>query len=385
MSLDLPHIIQQVQQFGEATLKRLAMRQKQLPALVQAFSDLGQVDTQSLLERLETTPEGWRGALPTQERLTTQFPPPDPLEEIDVIATDGSQIYPDRHSPVLYYLINIGGIRMPYGDQRRPDTFSRPSLYYNPEDVFDGGHLVSPAIVNGRRDVTEMVELAALAEQPSNALQLALLDNSLLLRLASGDREKITKSAHQLIKEFVGALSRLRHAGAGIAGFIDRPGSTDLLNTVAHLASSEYSTLFTGLIDLDLMAEWLQPYHRSALFRWQMTDFPELSQAGHALHFFYLHTGPAGAIARIEVPQWVAEDPNRVNQVHAGILRDSRSTGGYPYSLIRAHELAVVTYRERDALEQWLFKNLVDHGLTLSPSRKAMAKKWLGGERKHKL
>lgn len=385
MSLDLAHIIQQVQRFGEATLERLARRQQQLPALVEAYSALGQLDADDLRQRLDRTPDGWQGALPTYENLTAQFAPPPPPAQIDILAADGSQIYPDRHSPVLYFLINVGAIRMPYGSQRKPETTSRPDLYYEPDDVFDSGHLVSAAIINGRRDVAELTELAALAEMPSRHPSLAILDNSLQLRLASGERDKINKTAHRLINQFIEALTRLQQSPVNLAGFIDRPGRTDVLSTISLLTSQASHNIYGGLVDRDLMAEWLEPYHRTAVFRWQTTDFPEASQNGHALYFFYLHTGRPGAIARVEIPQWVAENHTRVEQIHAGLLRDSRSTGGYPYSLIRAHELAVVTQPERQALEQWLMKNLVDHGLTLEPSQKALTKSWLGRPRRHNL
>ena len=39
------------------------------------------------------------------------IPAPPPPEAATIIATDGSQILPDRHAPFLYYLINIGGIQ----------------------------------------------------------------------------------------------------------------------------------------------------------------------------------------------------------------------------------------------------------------------------------
>ena len=383
MSLDLPHIVHQVQQFGEATSQRISTLQQQLPALTKAFIELEKYELGQLEERFSTTPETWQGAVPPLEPITTQVPPPQALDEIDIIAADGSQIYPDRHSPLLYYLINIGGISLPYGSQRPPRTFSRPKLYYDSKDLFDAGHLVSTAIINGHRDVAELSTLVELVGQPSTDPTLALLDNSLQLRLAAGNREQISKTAHQLMKDFVHALTQMQQSGANLAGYIDRPGGTDLLHSVALLSGQGTSNTYPGLLDRDLMGQWLQPLHRSAVFLWKSLDFPEASRAGHSLHFFYLNLGHPDAIARIEIPKWVAEDQGRIQQVHAGILRDSQATGGYPYSLIRAHELAVVTQQERVALEQWLVKNLIDIGLPLNPSQKAITKGWLGRRRRH--
>lgn len=385
MSLDLPHIIKQVQQFGEAASQRITMQQKQLPVLKQAFIQLEGIDSNDQKTRLASTPASWHGAVPALEPLTDQFPPPKASKEINIFAADGSQIYPDRHSPMLYYLINIGGIKLPYGSQRPPDTFSSPRLYYEPQDLYDAGRLVSASLINGLRDVAELAALAGLASPPFPKPGLALLDNSLILRLALGERGQITKTAHQLIKEYLQALSQVQKSGANLAGFIDRPGRTDLLNTIAVLTEQETSNIYPGLVDRDLMRLWLKPYHRSAVFQWKTPDFPELSRAGHGLHFFYLNLGRPDAIARIEIPEWVALEPKRVEQVHTGILRDSQATGGFPYSLIRAHELAVVTHQERLALEQWLLKNLVDRGLSMDHSQKAITKGWLGRPRRHRV
>ena len=296
------------------------MQQKQLPVLEQAFIQLEGFDSNELETLLANTPASWHGAIPALDPLTGQFPPPEAIQEIDIFAADGSQIYPDRHSPMLYYLINIGGIKLPYGSQRSPDTFSSPRLHYDPRDLYDAGRLVSASIINGRRDVAELSALAGLASPPSPTPGLSLLDNSLMLRLAIGEPGQITKTAHQLIKEYLQALSQIQKSGTNLAGFIDRPGRTDLLNTIAVLTKQETSNIYPGLVDRDLMRQWLKPYHRSAIFRWKTPDFTELSRAGHGLHFFYLNLGRPDAIARIEVPKWVALEPMRVQQVHSGIL-----------------------------------------------------------------
>ena len=48
-----------------------------------------------------------RCARPLQEALDSHFPAPAPAVGATVIAADGSQIFPDRHSQVQYFVINI--------------------------------------------------------------------------------------------------------------------------------------------------------------------------------------------------------------------------------------------------------------------------------------
>jgi hypothetical protein len=55
-------------------------------------------------------------------------------------------------------------------------------------------------------------------------------------------------------------------------------------------------------------------------------------------------------------------------------LRESLSTNSYPYALIRAHELAVVTQAERLMVEEWIGRELATQGMLPTLSRKAFAK-----------
>jgi hypothetical protein len=104
--------------------------------------------------------------------------------------------------------------------------------------------------------------------------------------------------------------------------------------------------------------------------------------AGHEIQFFYLKTDVNNTVVRIEIPVWVGEDPGLVNRVHAGILRDCQTTGGYPYTLVRSHELAVIHQQERMAFDEMLQQTLLGHGLRPTQSQKALTKQFTG-ERKH--
>src|SRR5579872_6350344 len=61
----------------------------------------------------------WVMAIP-REPFDYRGPAPDPPTRYAVVASDGSQIAPDRHEVSRCYLLNISQIRLSYGDSERP-------------------------------------------------------------------------------------------------------------------------------------------------------------------------------------------------------------------------------------------------------------------------
>jgi hypothetical protein len=89
------------------------------------------------------------------------------------------------------------------------------------------------------------------------------------------------------------------------------------------------------------------------------------------VYFFYLNTAPPDAPrepgseaepARIEIPEWVALSPEKVQWVHALVYDQCAINGGYPYALTRADELAIILGEERDALEMMILRAASQQG-----------------------
>ena len=94
--------------------------------------------------------------------------------------------------------------------------------------------------------------------------------------------------------------------------------------------------------------------------------------------FFYLNiarrSGRENAhIARIDVPVWAAQTPGLLDIVQQAIYQDCEGIH-YPYVLIRAHELAVVSHKEKQNLEDTLRASMLRDGLLPELSTKAMLK-----------
>ena len=167
-----------------------------------------------------------------------------------------------------------------------------------------------------------------------------------------------------------------------MAGFVSRPHSAEVvaLLYLAHLPEEERSainslaeTSYRGLTDRALFG-FLQEGERSALFVRGTATNRDFKAKGHAVFFFYLSTGPD--LARVEVPEWAARQPEMLDLVHAAANDQCRFGNGYPYVLTRADEQAVILSDEREALEGYITRAMARHGLPLPElSRKAQQKR----------
>ena len=107
-----------------------------------------------------------------------------------------------------------------------------------------------------------------------------------------------------------------------------------------------------------------------------------------ALHFFYLNVGIAGKswLARVEIPAWVSHRPEVVDLLQATLLQQCRQMGlrPYPYALHRAHEVALVTYREKEQLQTMIEAEMHRHGVETGQKSNKQSAKDLTGRKGYK-
>src|ERR1700730_868416 len=116
MPLDLLELSAQVRQMGELLAERRADELRRLRLLDGMLLDYRD-RWQELAELAETVQE--RVAVPTGP-LDERIPPPARPDAYTAMATDGSEIDPDRHGGSGdFYLINVGRVRIPYGQPER--------------------------------------------------------------------------------------------------------------------------------------------------------------------------------------------------------------------------------------------------------------------------
>jgi len=390
MSLDLRNLFPQVQQLGQAVAAENDRISQIMPRILEAFESAAKMPAEDIKVHIKGIGSRWTGAIPTDEPINLIHPAPSDPERYNVVGADGSQIYPDRHEIARYALINVGSILIKHGSGEAPLIRQEGTLtfdFYDPQN--DDLNLESAAIINGRRDVAEMEALADWGEMHNQEKTLLLLDNSLLLWLALRLGASSEKEIDKLLHEYLGHLERIRLTGAALAGFIDRPRSTNVLTLLDGLGIVERDknglSLFEGVEDRRLFAHILPTGCRSAVFRHPSPLNNDFRTAGHEVFFFYLQTGSDEQIVRVEVPIWVGEDEVLLDLVHAGILQQCRTSEGFPYALIRAHEIAVVTHRERDALCDMIQQEIRGQGVEAMISVKSQTKRWTSSNRRHRL
>ncbi len=392
MPLDYRAVYQKIQHFAShaRTLYEEQDRRKQ-DALktLHAWAERGPA-----LQKMVATAAGiytpWRSAQPTDEPLTLAVdPPPDAEHRVAqalVLAADGSQIEPDPHAALYYALVNVGVVMM--AADLTPRTHIVSELY-TPEDL-----LTQRLQVNLMRDLRERAALAEAAkvlqgrQSPSadwEAFYADLPPTTALLGLTDGPlelwgaKDDPSHSFEQALQTYLAHLRDLRDMAVISAGYVDNPHANLVVHTLALAAQQpplqreqilkivHNDHPFQGVNDTALFAHLLKPGQRSAIFG--LASQSRAQYTGDlALHFFYLNTAidpQTPNIARVEIPQWVAHDTEALNTLHAVLIWQSRRVPHtpYPYILRRAHEVAVVRREDRQAVETWLKRELLAHGL----------------------
>ena len=372
-------------------------------------------------------PEGLLGSIP---------PPDDAPADWTAVSVDGSHIDVDRHLPLCCYLINLGGCAIAYG--RRPDCrlFSEPTLaagdadlYLRPSDCQSGSNdtytddaytddahaddsrtynaraetVVAGPLLGALRTVREVERLAdAVAELPPDLPALALLDGTLAFWDLQRGNYPGYVSEILIGQRLRHALARLRAASrdgrpVALAAYTSRPQTTEAAGAVrvslcdrgdadcARRCNARRSDLVrcdaaAGFDDRDLFAALLEPGHRSPLY--QSGRLASRFAVGRAVgaewsRFYYINSG--AEIARVEIPDWVAEDAPLLAMGHALLERQCVLGFGYPVVISEAHEQAVVSGRDRDEFRKLAMLLMEQQGLPTPESAKSVSKRlpWL--------
>jgi hypothetical protein len=386
MSLEIPQLIPHIHDMAQAAATQVAELERLVPRAEKALQACAKKDPEELFAKIVRAGQAWRGASPTSESIDAIFATPKKPKDFITIGADGSQIHPDRHGLAMYYLINTGSIVVRHGSGDAPRSTSSPRLYYEEQDLYPGGDsIINSEWIAGLRDAAEMAELARLANEEQGLPSLALLDNGLLLWLASQDMAIPSAQMERIKSEYLQSMQRIQSAGAALAGYVDRPRSANVIRLL-HLAdlpddeiedASLRAHPYRRLNDRMLFSSRLSAGRRSARYGIVSAINQDFAHAGHGIQFFYINTGYQDQIARVEIPDWVGENQALLDLVHAGIVEECRTTG-MPYVLARAHELAVVTQSDRQALERALQTYLLEQGVQAEISHKERAKRWLG-------
>lgn len=364
MPVNFLNLTEQIQKLAETAVSSRSELMQKLEAcqtLLIQYSDR-QKDLQEAVEIRASKNKGLRCAVPLSEALTVHVPVSLPAPACTILAADGSQINPDPHGSALYGLVNVGVFRMLPGSGLTPETKTFSNLLYD-EDLHPSGGLASEDLIALMRDVQEREILADLAQNESAPL-ITLTDGP--LELYHEPRQE--KAFEHYFKQYLSALDDLALNQVITAGYVDRPRA-DLMVKLLELMAPENESAerpFAGVTDLQLFETLLNPGERSAVFKLQSSSADAFANK-KALHFFYLNVGSIGqpALARVEVPLWVVEDPQSMTLLQSVLVEQSHQAGSrpYPYPLIRAHEIAVVKMDDHEQISEMIESELLKRGL----------------------
>ena len=345
---------------------------------------------QPWMARQESDPKQlwFNPAIPVEELGVTKAI--QPLDSAHVaIATDGSQITPSHHEVAYCSLVNVGRIAIDYSGQRLPLLDSTPQVFYRSQDLNRGrppGASVD-TILALRRTQAEIEELTALAlewhRQSSPAIALA--DGALI----HWGLDALPADWHQQwMDPILKCYDRLKQNRIPIAGYISSSRSGEMTNFLrlglcpfeacdcnANCGDMQLQNAPCApdrpsrrkfqqggsqpLGDTVLWAQLLAEGERSPLWRSQVKVLQ--AYGPHRIYFCYLNVGEE--IARVEFPEWVAEDTELLDRTLGAVLTQVNRGMGYPVVLAEAHHLAVVRGGDRQRFFALLQQEIEKVGL----------------------
>lgn len=316
---------------------------------------------------------------------------PTPLT---VVAADGSQIYPDRHVEPTCFVLNVSRIAFQYGTLERPVLEAEAEFRYREDEVMRGFDEVLGALttdfVSALRDERELEVLLAAARKArcDGRPVLAMADGTLIRWMIRGMRNRALEE--QLIGRYTALLRQFRAERIPLCSYVSMPANAELVNLLrlhrgeaaagprkeTPPTDTDEDTL-DGLLDRRLLEAVLAPGERSATFG-SFSHIQSEYAGGDRICYFYLRVPAArgpGEVARVEVPEWVAEDAALLDLVHAVVLSECAKGEGYPMILAEAHERAVIRAPEKELFYRLVEREMAGRGLAFTGSQKSASKR----------
>ncbi|MCK4265467.1 DNA double-strand break repair nuclease NurA [Candidatus Babeliales bacterium] len=325
---------------------------------------------------------GWTGNLDDSFKINYEN-----LSEYTVLAIDGSQIYPDRNMPGnSCFLINIGGILLTYGKQSSVNFFSEPKILL-PEHLIRENISFSKDLIDLKREEFELEQSFKIALEKGfnkkNIPKVCLIDGSLIFWQLDS---KTPEVKNLFLNSYLKYLNDFYENKILVAGYISFPKSKELVNLI-KLGLCRYKIAdcigchkehdffpcreVDNLLDTQITKFFLKPFHRTTTF-WSTSKIIKSYPTHLKPYFFYLDVGEE--IVRIEIPAWIAENPDYLETICKISIDQALKGKGYPITLAEAHEFAVVKGPDRNFFFNLVFKSGISQNKRLLVSQKSIKK-----------
>jgi NurA domain-containing protein len=368
MPIDYQQIYEKIQEIGKGARERKkTLEERRIKARELLNTYASELDVlRAKVDSAKVADPNLRCAYPLDESLASSYPPPVSVIQGTLIAADGSQIVPDRHSALQYYVINVGAIAMQVGSGNTPEIFTDTELHMLDEfeDTF-----FSDSQVALQRDVAERKKLLEVAKKYNGTI-IALTEGQLEL-WGSVDSDN-SRDFEKSLQDYLDALKEMEKQAVITSGYVDKPGANWVVRLleIAIIPQDELPNLkkyhpFLGVTDLWLFSQILGKHERSTIFKLQAKS-AEKYKDSLSIHFFYINVGDEKKpkIARVDVPLWIVNNKEALNNLHCALIEQAKIMGNepFPYLLHRAHEIAVVTHKEKEEIDQMLAIEIRNNG-----------------------
>jgi len=396
MTLDITQISAQIGEMVSRIQTGNLERAAHLKAALTRLSD-PDLNLEALKRKIEAARTPNWSAAGLVKGFSGRYPAPVAPSEYSALATDGSDIAVDRHQAARCYLINIGSVYLHYGRQPFAELMNTPRLYSSETDLVISNpgnkhkqQQVEGSLLDARRAVEECRKLADLAGiLPLDETLLAMMDGSLVLFGLQDYPDFIKEEI--VDRGFLAALNTLQTLSLSrqlcLASYISFPHSDQVVNALRVAICPQEQVdcdescalgeaacdVLSGVNDRMLFESWLKVGERSELFINPAQIVEKRYGAQNQVYFFYLRV--EDEIARVEIPAWIANRPERLELTHALVLDQCRRGQGYPVALSESHEQAVVTAADRDQFWGLVEEALVDEKLPDRTSIKSRSKR----------
>lgn len=306
----------------------------------------------------------------------------DDLRSYTVLAVDGSQIYPDRHSGTSCFLINTGSVLLEYGK-----TCGNPVSFYSQPHVFTGDEkeyesAQAAEMVNCRRQEFELqigLEQSIAVKKKIGTQPFAFLFDGSLIFWHLESKEGNLKEL--FLHKYLNTLNELYKDQILCAGYISLPKSKELVNLIRvqlcnfKIEGCKELEAVNHLVDASIARFFLNEHERTIVFKSNAT-IGKLYPPHLVPHFFYMDVG--AEIVRIEIPAWLAQNEEHLNTIAAIMLDQSIKGRGYPVALAEAHEQAVIKGPDRDFFYHLIGKFAIERKRQQFYSQKSIKKRGIG-------
>jgi len=325
------------------------------------WSVLCQIDPQALVSELQKAGIRYSyGALPILENPGIAIPSTASPKQVTGI--DGSQIYPSPDHPVKWAYIQALAYSslapiISMSEFLDLETSKQINSDINEQQIRHGN-------IDFHRTLLELkVALAVKQQYPDN---LILMDYPLLPWVDKSD-----PSYDEGLKQYVDLIYQLK--GASVAGIVSAPRSFLLVNLIELAKKMDgKSRDIADVNDTILTCAGLKPGQRSAIFTYAGSRNQIFHKHGIEICFFFVRIRDKD-IVRVEIPNWIAQNTDSVNVIHASILKDSEALG-YSYVLAKAHQEVTISLEIANNLHELATREFRARGGNVYGSAKMRAK-----------